>query len=325
MKNLNAIRPKLQELNESLRKPEDILGLKSPRLMLEPKFDGSFVFITRDAKEDRLVVCTKDGNEVSLHAATQAEVAACFDDLSKTYIFEAELEPVPWSEENKVLLNGNLYSGKEMPFGIRVLLHDVIPVVEVGAPKSTAIQRYSILEKIAGISGSEEPIPVKRGEKLGVFITPCKMVTPDEAAQIFSRGWEQGKAAKRVMFGGKPYEGIVLINPDSIHLPGRSNKWKVKPFHTVDIEVTSLVSKDTGKVITYEVQGFDTKSGEKVRLFTGINKSQFEEMQKAKLEYEKLIIEVEALAIKSLQHGNPTFKSVRYDKMPLRSPLIEVA
>ena len=43
MKNLNAIRPGAQELNESIRRPENILELKVERVMVEPKFDGSFI------------------------------------------------------------------------------------------------------------------------------------------------------------------------------------------------------------------------------------------------------------------------------------------
>ena len=67
MKNPNAIRPKAQELNETIRRPEDILRLKVGKVMAEPKFDGSFAYITRDRVTGQMVICTKDGNQLSLN------------------------------------------------------------------------------------------------------------------------------------------------------------------------------------------------------------------------------------------------------------------
>ena len=325
MKNLNAIRPSPQELNESIRKPAQILDIKPARVMIEPKFDGSFIYITTDAVTKETVLCTKDGNQLQLEPAVQEAIVDHFSKY-QDMLFEVELEPMPWSEESKVKLNGNLYSGAELPFSIRVAVHDALPLAEVNQGKTKAWDRYKNLLSLMGVSpdATSEVNPESpklhphfwaRYGKTSIVITPCRLVTKEQAAQIFEKGWQKGQAQKRVMIEGEPYEGTVLIDPDSVHKGGRSNKWKVKPFHTVDVKVTSFSSKDTGKVITYEVQGEDIKSGEKIRVCTGISPEFYKEVKEAKSKYEQVIVEVEALAIKNLAHGNPTLKNIRYDKM----------
>ena len=71
MKNPNAIRPKAQELNETIRQPEDILKLKVGKVMAEPKFDGSFAYITRHQVTGQMMICTRDGNQIQLEPVVQ--------------------------------------------------------------------------------------------------------------------------------------------------------------------------------------------------------------------------------------------------------------
>ncbi|ODU24114.1 MAG: hypothetical protein ABS95_02355 [Verrucomicrobia bacterium SCN 57-15] len=318
MKNPNAIRPRAQELNESVRRPEDILELKIERLMVEPKFDGCFIYITRDRVERRPVLCTKDGNELHLDPAVQNFVLRHFERLTEYFLFEAELEPDPWSEANKVTLNGNLYSGRQMPFAIRLVVHDVLPVDEVEKATSTARQRYALLRALAGAEEGmqlDRPLLWHRSEKDRISITPCQEVTRDAAAELFRRGWEQGKARKRVMVAGLPYEGLVLIDPESLHKDGRSSKWKVKPFHTVDIRVTELREGHSGKVPLYEVHGCDVKTGESAKITSGISSDLFARLKQTQEQYPTLVIEVEVSSLRELQSANPTIQSIRFDKM----------
>ncbi len=318
MKNLNAIRPRAQELNEGIRRPQDILDLEIEPVMAEPKFDGSFIYITRDREEGRTVLCTKDGNELRLDPVVQNFVLRHFRRLTEHFLFEAELEPFPWSEANKVALNGNLYSGREMPFSIRLVVHDVLPMDEIERPRSTARQRYSLLRALVGVEDGVQltrPFLWDRGEKVSICITPCQEVTREATIQLFRDGWEQGKAHKRVMVAGLPYEGLVLIDPESLHRGGRSNKWKVKPFHTRDIRVTELRESHSGKVPLYEVHGCDTKNGETAKITSGIGPAIFAQLKAAREQYSAVIIEVEVSSLRELQSANPTIQSIRFDKM----------
>lgn len=318
MKNPNAIRPRAQELNESIRRPEDILGLKIERLMVEPKFDGSFVYITHDRVAGRTVLCTKDSNELQLDPAIQNFILRHFGPLTEHFLFEAELEPDPWSEANKVALNGNLYSGREMPFSVRLVIHDVLPMDELERPVSSARQRYALLRALAGIEEGMQfvkPYLWDKNERVSISMTPCQELTKEAAAELFRRGWEEGRARKRVIVGGLPYEGLVLIDPDSLHKGGRSSKWKVKPFHTVDICVTEMREGHSGKVPVYEVHGRDIKSGEAAKITSGISPAVFAQLKQAQDRYPTLIIEVEVSSLRELQSANPTFQSIRFDKM----------
>lgn len=318
MKNSNAVRPRPQELNETIRKVEDIHTIQLNRLMVEPKFDGSFIYITQDRATGHTVLCTRDGNELRLEPTVHGFLMNHFNRWTDGHLFEAELEPFPWSEEAKARLNGNLYTGKPMNFRIRIVIHDLLGLDEMDNPKTTAWERYRRLLQLAGKLGAQSvatPVPWAEAANATVSITPCELATPAEAARLFAQGWEAGRDRRRVIYGGHPYEGMVLINPKSVYKAGRSNKWKVKPFHTLDLCVTQLEAKTSGKTSVFEVRGEDLKSGQSVRVFSGIGSEQYEELQAAAQHYRDVIIEVEALALKELPNANPTFKTVRYDRM----------
>ncbi|HOC54118.1 MAG TPA: hypothetical protein PKI20_00705 [Verrucomicrobiota bacterium] len=318
MKNPNAVRPSAQELNESIRRPEDIQNLKMGIVMAEPKFDGSFVYVTRDRVTGETVFCTRDGNQLRLEPPIQNFLCHHFAPLTEYFLFEAELEPSPWTEADKAALNGNLYAGKAMPFCIRLVVHDVLPMDEIERPASTARERYGLLRSLAGVAEDAQvmrPHLWDRSERAGIYITPCQDLTLAQAADLFRQGWEAGKAQKRVMVGGLPYEGLVLINPESLHKGGRSHKWKVKPFHTVDIVVTELKEGHSGKVPLFEVHGYDTKTGEIVKITSGISPEMFAEMKRAEQQFAAVIVEAELSSLKDLKSANATLLGIRYDKM----------
>ena len=324
MKNPNAILPKPQELNETVRNPSQIAEIQRSIIMIEPKFDGSFVYITKDKVTNAVIICTKDGNELSLEPKIQQALVEHFQ--GQDCLFEAELEPYPWSEAAKVKLNGNLYSGAALPFGIRVVVHDLLPFSEIGGGVTKAGARYNLLCNKAGTrpeNVQQKPHVWKKTDAVTICISPCLEVTPSQAAKLFTAGWENGKSAKRVMFSGEPYEGLVGIDPESVHKGGRSNKWKFKPFHSVDVRITGCSKSDKGKTTSYQILGEDIKSGETIKLFTGISPETYQEVLDAQQKYSAVVIEVEALAIKSLAHGNPTLKGIRYDKMTQKAPEIE--
>ncbi len=323
MRNPNAIRPQAQELNESIRRPEDILKLPVGPVMVEPKFDGSFAYITRDRATGETVICTRDGNQIQLEPAVQNFIGHHFAPLTEHFLFEAEIEPSPWTETNKVLLNGNLYTAKPMPFQIHLVVHDVLPMDEIGKPASKARERYGLMRSLAGVAEEvklAQPYVWDKSERASICITPCQELTLGEAAELFRQGWEAGKARKRVMVAGLPYEGIVLVNPESLHKGGRSNKWKVKPFHTLDIRVTELRAGHSGTVPLFEVHGYDTKTGDTAKITSGISPEMFAALERTEKRYAAMVVEAEVSSLKDLNAANPTLLTIRYDKMGSPKP-----
>lgn len=326
MKNLNAVRPHAQELNESIRRPEDILKVRPAILMAEPKFDGSFVYITRDFKAGHASLCTKDGNELHLETTTQNFILRHFEPLAERFVFEAELEPLPWSETNKVTLNGNLYTGRSLPFQIRLVIHDMLPMGEIEMPRSTARERYARLRSLAGASPEScttIPFVWSQFERVRICITPCWELGREEAMTLFQQGWAAGRPQRRVNLHGQPYEGLVLIDPDSLHTGGRANKWKVKPFHTQDIRVTELKQDQTGKAPVHAVYGYDTKTGQSAKITSGVSPALFAQLQFALAEYPQVIVEVELSSLRDFASANPTLLSIRFDKMDRPTPVNE--
>lgn len=183
---------------------------------------------------------------------------------------------------------------------------------------SSARQRYALLRVLAGVEEGAEfvkPHVWDKSDRINICITPCQEITKEAAAELFRAGWEEGRAQKRVIVGGLPYEGLVLIDPESLHKGGRSNKWKVKPFHSVDICVTQLCRQQTGKVPVYEAHGHDLKTGEMAKITSGISPGLFARLEQARENYSTLIIEVEVSSLRELPSANPTIQSIRFDKM----------
>src|SRR5260370_7466858 len=99
----------------------------------------------RDRVTGPTVICTKEGNQLQLEPVVQNFICNHFAPLTEYFLFEAEIEPSPWTETNKVLLNGNLYTGRPMPFHIRLVVHDVLPMNEIEKPPSKAPVRDTFI------------------------------------------------------------------------------------------------------------------------------------------------------------------------------------
>ena len=189
---------------------------------------------------------------------------------------------------------------------------------EIEKPASKACERYALMRSLAGVAEGvklTQPYLWDKSERTSIYITPCQELILEEAAELFRKGWATGKAQKRVMVAGLPYEGIVMVNPESLHKGGRSNKWKVKPFHSVDIRVTELKEGHSGKVPLYEVHGYDTKTGDTAKITSGISPEMFAAIKRAEQQYAAVVVEAEVSSLKDLKSANPTIIAVRYDRM----------
>ena len=96
----------------------------------------------------------------------------------------------------------------------------------------------------------------------------------------------------------------------------------MKPFHTVDIRVAQLKEGHSGKVPLFQVHGCDVKTGEIVKITSGISPEMFAEIKRAEQEYATVIVEAEVSSLKDLKSANPTLLAIRYDRMvsPKRTP-----
>ena len=70
------------------------------------------------------------------------------------------------------------------------------------------------------------------------------------------------------------------------------------------------------------ISPLNPKSGEPVKITSGISPAMFARLKKAQDHYPALIVEAEVSSLKDLQSANPTIQTVRFDKMepPQREP-----
>ena len=157
-----------------------------------------------------------------------------------------------------------------------------------------------------------------------ICLSPCVMATPDQAASLFDEGWAVAKPRNGSISLANPMRGWWPSSPTAFIVLGAGTNTSSSRFTAWTCASPASLSRDTGKVTTYTIEGEDTKTGEKIKLFTGISPELYQEVVNAHDKYKEVIVEVEALAIKSLAHGNPTLKCVRYHKMDLKEAALSI-
>jgi ATP-dependent DNA ligase len=227
---------------------------------------------------------------------------------------EAELEPNPWSPEAKAKLAGNLYNNNPLPFGFTIKPFDYIPANEFfnqAEAKTPFSQRATALVQfIQGLAQAG----------LTLSCPDTVAMTTEEAETAFAKGIEEGLSSHRVIWQGKPVEGIVLRDPNAVFQGGvRSpSAIKRKPNIDVDILVThtgwqpkkgAVGMQDARPVIA----GIDTKRPENFYVaYGGISKEIAAQLTALK----GTVVEINILTTDDPKKGmgNPTFVRTRPDK-----------
>jgi len=115
--------PKMLELQESpLSLSPDAMTI------LQPKYDGCQAIFIPTAKDDTVVYVpvTRKGNLIHrLVPNAERFTSSLQGDPTQPVLF-AEYEPVPWSDDNKAKLAGNLYTSVPLDFSARIVIFDAI-------------------------------------------------------------------------------------------------------------------------------------------------------------------------------------------------------
>lgn len=291
---------KFQELSEEFRKPGDVLRYKQSIWMVQPKYDG--IFLQGYLKDNEIYCQTRNYNKVILHPVYQALLAPL---KQVPWLFEMEWEPFPWTPEMKSRLAGNLYNGRQMSFPVRFVIHDFY---SPNNPQWTAQERYDKLQTLFQATNNQVTQTIQTNPHGSLNLTACQMLTPMQCHEFFVKGWERGKP-ERVFYNNEPCEGLVLINPNATYTPGRKTKWKLKPFHSVDVQITHVTNK--------HLEGINIKTGKPIKIYTGLRTEVLKEIQQ-RLPRENIIVEVEELAFNT-DSSNPTLKQIRNDRCTLRN------
>lgn len=297
--------PPHSELLETIRTTQQ-LREKFPKKLwvVQPKFDGSKCILIPTDKG--YIATTGNGNKMECMDKTLQKLNGQFSCLPLTLqpVFEAEIEPEPWTQENKVKLNGNLYNDKPLPFDIKLTAFDCIPQLDfnnqtVSGAKTNArmaaLTEYSEMLGAAGIKTSE-----------------TFTMTTEEVAELMDDGVKRGKAQHRVMFNDIPVEGYVIRDPEAPFLGGKRSvsAIKLKPFVSLDLYVVAAGKKDNG---TAALGCIDTKDpNQPYYLFTGLPKT----IQQDPASMLGKVVEIEILTTDDPKKGvgNPTYKAERPDK-----------
>lgn len=302
--------PKTSELLESIRTPEQLVE-KFPEGIwgVQPKYDGSkCVLIPTEAG---YIATTGSGNKMECIPDYLGALNATLGKLpfSKQPVLEAEIEPMPWTQDNKVKLNGNLYKASAgLPFDIKLSVFDSISQRDFFAQESNGEKFKDRARRL------EELKPILKS--CGLDTSPIQFLTSEQVAKLMKDGIHKGKQTHRVLveFEGKELsvEGLVIRQLDSVYQGGKRNPnaIKLKPFISLDLLVVAAAKKDNG---TAALGCIDTKNpSQPYYLYTGLPKH----IQSAPEKMVGQIVEIEVLTTDDPKTGagNPTYKNDRPDK-----------
>jgi len=301
--------PPASELLETIRTTNQ-LREKFPNKIwsVQPKFDGSKCVLipTREG----YIATTGGGNKIECLADKLKLVDAQMSDIpfEERPVFESEIEPDPWTQENKVKLNGNLYKQGALPFKIALSVFDCITQHDFNN-QSSAQEVFC-----NGSNGRVENLMRIKNKLIeaGISVSRHESMTTEQVADLMDKGVELGRSKNRVIWDQLEVEGLVIRDPESKFCGGKrtAQAIKLKPFVSLDLQVVVTAKKANGMAA---LGCIDTKEPtQPFYLFTGLPKR----IQQDPNSMLGKIVEVEILTTDDIKKGmgNPTYKNDRPDK-----------
>jgi len=303
--------PSTSELLETFRTSKQLKEKFPNKLwVIQPKFDGSKCVLI--PTPSGYIATTGGGNKIECINSTLKKIDHQLADIpfEDKPVFETEIEPEPWTHENKAKLSGNLYNQVDLPFNIKLSAFDCISQTDFQNQTASG----QVFSSKTGKGGRVEALDkVKdRLQEAGVRVSKHEILTTEEIADIMDKGIEDGKAKHRVIWGDLEIEGWVIRAPEATFVGGKrtAQAIKLKPFVSLDLLVVVAAKKANG---TAALGCVDTKEpGQPYYLFTGLPKN----MQQDPTTMLGKIVEVEILTTDDIKKGmgNPTYKNERPDK-----------
>lgn len=301
--------PPASELLETIRTTSQLKEKFPGKIWsVQPKFDGSKCILL--PTKEGYIATTGGGNKIECIPELLLELDKQLQDtkFEAKPVFESEIEPIPWTQDNKVKLNGNLYKQSTLPFKIGISAFDCITQQDF-YEQAQASEVFS-----NGKDGRVEKLNAIKHKlsAAGITIGRHELMTTEQVAELMDAGVAQGRQKNRVIWDTLEVEGLVIRDPASKFCGGKrtAQAIKLKPFISLDLLVVVTAKKSNGMAA---LGCIDTKEPtQPFFLFTGLPKA----IQQNPNSMLGKIVEVDILTTDDIKKGmgNPTYKSERPDK-----------
>jgi hypothetical protein len=274
--------PKLLELQET---PLNLAP--NAKVILQPKFDGcQAIYIpVKDQGKIRYIPVTRKGNEITRLVSHANELSAEIPqgNAETTPVIFTEYEPVPWSDNNKAKLAGNLYNNEPLEFGSRVVAFDAIDASSFYSGKMRATETKPRLVYLDSL----------KPQLKGIEVSPWKETTYKEAL-------EECKSSRIETHEGTRCKVLDILCEGGVIRHGMKGQ-KEKPTVDKDIAILELVTSPKGQLGWIGVDTKDPTPTGLMLVFGGITAG-------VHAKHLNEVVEVKLLTVSGLKGaGNPTF------------------
>jgi DNA ligase-1 len=267
--------------------------------LLEPKLDGVRAVTVVDFESRTVTMYTRNGKVLENFAHITSALEKHIDTLERSYVLDGEVVSKSFQDLMKQVHRKDDVQAQDA----RLMLFDIVPLVEFKAGKSVMGQRRrtNLLKSFA-----------KAFEDTGcVDIIPQIEVNLDE----FLGEMEYRDYNKSMVEQG--FEGIMIKDPDAKYECKRSTSWlKQKPFIEVSLTVTEVeegTGRNVGKLGAFVCEGVDDGKSIKVNVGSGFSDSQRSEFWDNKATILGQVVEVRADAATRNQDSEDVY-SLRFPR-----------
>ena len=266
--------------------------------LLEPKLDGVRAVTVVDFESRSVTMYTRNGKVLENFGHITAALEQHIDTLERSYVLDGEVVSNSFQE----LMTQVHRKGDVQAQDARLMLFDIVPLVEFKAGKSVMGQRRrtNLLKSFA-----------KSFEDTGcVDIIPQIEVNLDE----FLGDQEYRDYNKSMVAQG--FEGIMIKDPDAKYECKRSTSWlKQKPFIEVSLEIIEIeqgTGRNQDKLGAFVCEGVDDGKTIKVNVGSGFSDSQRSDYWLGQDTLVGQVVEVRADAVTQNQDGTYSLRFPRF-------------
>ena len=272
-----------------------ITGVK----LLEPKLDGVRAITVVDFESRTVTMYTRNGKVLENFSHITEGILRHIDELGRSYVLDGEVVSHSFQDLMKQVHRKDDVQAQDA----RLMLFDVVPLVEFKAGKSVMGQR-----RRSNLLRSFAPVFEQMGS---IDVIPQKEVNLDE----FVGDLEFKEYNKEAIAAG--FEGIMIKDPEAKYECKRSVSWlKQKPFIEVSLTIVDIeegTGKNEGKLGAIVCEGVDDGKTIRVNVGSGFTDDQRDEFWDCKDTLAGQVVEIRADAATRSQDSEDTW-SLRFPR-----------
>lgn len=267
--------------------------------LVEPKLDGVRAITVVNYESRTVTMYTRNGKELANFPHVIKAFEDNLDNFGRSYMFDGEVISKSFQDLMKQVHRKDNVQAQDA----RLMLFDVVPLVEFKAGKSVMGQRRrsNMLKNWQNIFNDSGCIDIVPQQEFDLDVLTDEVLFKDYNKEMVEAG----------------FEGIMIKSVDAPYECKRSTSWlKQKPFIEVSLSVTAVeegTGRNVGKLGAIVCEGVDDDKTIVVNVGSGFTDEQRAEFWEAKDSLIGQVVEVRADAATRSQDSEDTW-SLRFPR-----------